>query len=79
MFEMKTNSMLVTAVQTGAAGFDMFRLSKSKETVDICSNTLRNYHAAGLPFYRQGKAVFISRAELVDFIKRQSFANAREA
>ena len=49
--------------------FDLFRLSKSKETVDICSNTLRSYHRQGLPFYRQGKAVFISRTELADFIR----------
>lgn len=50
--------------------FDMFRLSKSKKEVDICGNTLRSYNKRGLPFYRQGRAVFISRAELIDFIKR---------
>ena len=47
----------------------MFRLSKSKEAVDICSNTLRQYNKEGLPFYRQGKAVFISRDELLTFIR----------
>ena len=49
--------------------FDLFRLSKSKETVDICPNTLRTYHRLGLPFYRKGKAVFISRTDLTDFIQ----------
>ena len=52
--------------------FDLFRLSKSKETVDICSNTLRSYHRQGLPFYRQGNAVFISRTELVQFIRSKN-------
>lgn len=47
----------------------MFRLSAAKKTVDICPNTLRSYHAAGLPFYRIGKAVFISKAELAAFIR----------
>ena len=58
-----------------AAGFDLFRLSKSKQMVDICSNTLRAYNKAGLPFYRQGKAVFVSRAELDAFIR----SNAQKA
>jgi hypothetical protein len=51
-----------------AAGFDLARLSKSKETVDICSNTIRSYAKRGLPLYRQGKAVFFSKAELARFI-----------
>ena len=50
-------------------GFDFFRLSKSKEVVDVCSNTLRAYHKAGLPFYNRGKAVFVSKTELAQFIR----------
>jgi len=49
--------------------FDLIRLTKSKSTVDICSNTLRSYHKQGLPFYRKGKAVFFSKNELTDFIR----------
>jgi hypothetical protein len=52
-----------------AQGFGMFRLSHGKECVDICANTLRAYNRAGLPFYRMGKAVFISKAELAAFIR----------
>ncbi len=48
--------------------FDLFRLSKAKKEVDVCPNTLRAYNRAGLPFYRKGKAVFISRTELRQFI-----------
>lgn len=49
-------------------GFDLFRLSKSKEVVDLCSNTLRQYNQEGLPFYKRGKAVFVSKTELRNFI-----------
>jgi len=54
--------------------FDLFRLSKSKDAVDVCSNTLRAYHRNGLPFYRCGKAVFVSRAELDQFIRNKGAA-----
>lgn len=50
--------------------FELFRLSNSKKVVDISTNTLRDYNKRGLPFYRQGKAVFVSKTELIDFIKR---------
>ncbi len=50
-------------------GFDLFRLTKAKATVDLAPNTLRAYHAQGLPFYRRGKAVFVSKAELHAFIR----------
>jgi len=52
--------------------FDLFRLSSSKDAVDICSNTLRRYNKDGLPFYRMGKAVFISKKELQFFILQKS-------
>jgi len=63
---MKLNSC--TATQ-GDSGFDLFRLSKSKEIVDVCSNTLRSYFKQGLPFYNRGKAVFVSKTELAAFIR----------
>lgn len=50
------------------AGFDLFRLSKSKDIVDLAPNTLRAYNKAGLPFYRKGKVVFVSKSELAHFI-----------
>lgn len=50
------------------SGFDLFRLSKSKEVVDVSPNTLRAYSKQGLPFYQRGKAIFISKAELAHFI-----------
>jgi hypothetical protein len=50
------------------SGFDLFRLSKGKEIVDVCPNTLRAYNKQGLPFYHRGKAIFISKAELALFI-----------
>lgn len=56
--------------QSGESGFDLFRLSKSKDAVDVCSNTLRSYFKQGLAHYRQGKAVFVSKAELAAFIRK---------
>ena len=52
--------------------FDMFRLSQGKAAVDVCPNTLRAYNADGLPFYRMGKAVFISKTELEGFIRSKA-------
>jgi hypothetical protein len=63
----KNNSSLLHEPNT----FDLFRLSNSKKTVDVCANTLREYNERGLPFYRQGKAVFVSRAELAHFIRNK--------
>ena len=54
------------------SSFDLFRLSKSKEVVDLSSNTLRAYNKSGLPFYRNGKVVFISKAELESYIRATS-------
>jgi hypothetical protein len=53
-------------------GFDLFRLTKSKQTVDVCPNTLRAYQRQGLPFYRQGKAIFVSKTELAVFLRTHS-------
>ena len=49
--------------------FDLFRLSKAKTTVDLSPNTLRAYNQRGLPFYRKGKVVFVSKSELDQFIR----------
>jgi len=67
---MKPNS--INGNQSGGGydtGFDLFRLSKSKEVVDVCSNTLRSYFKQGLPCYTRGKAVFVSKGELAAFIR----------
>lgn len=49
--------------------FEFFRLDHSKEAVDICPNTLREYEKEGLPFYRKGRAVYVSKSELALFIR----------
>jgi hypothetical protein len=48
---------------------DLFRLSKSKVVVDVCPNTLRSYIRDGLPCYRRGKAIFVSKTEFEQFIR----------
>lgn len=55
--------------------FGFFRLSKSKLIVDICSNTLRAYNSQGLPFYKVGKSIFVSYAELESFIRQKNEFN----
>jgi hypothetical protein len=56
-------------IQTGAQQpFELFRLSKSKQAVDVCPNTIRAYFKEGLPCYKKGRAVFVSRSELAQFI-----------
>jgi len=59
------------SVQEAQSGhsFDMFRLSKAKEVVDVSPNTLRAWHKLGLDFYERGKAVFVSKSELAAFIR----------
>jgi hypothetical protein len=49
--------------------FDLVRVSKSKERVDLCSNTIRDYATKGLRLYRHGRSVFFSKSELTYFIK----------
>ena len=50
-------------------GFDLFRLSRAKEVVDISPNTLRKFNGDGLQFYRRGSAVFVSKADLSMFLR----------
>jgi hypothetical protein len=57
--------------------FDLVRLSKSKKTVDLAPNTIREYSREGLNLYRRGRAVFFSRGELAHFIKSTPFAGGR--
>jgi hypothetical protein len=64
---MNTNSLIRS--QASENGFDLFRLSKAKETVGVCANTLRMYNLKGLPFYRRGKVVFVSKSDLDAFIR----------
>lgn len=58
---------------TESTSFDMVRLSKSKDIVDLAPNTIRKLHReAGLNFYRLGKAVLFSRSELADLIRQNA-------
>jgi hypothetical protein len=54
------------------AGFDMVRISKSKEVCDVCSNTIRAYGREGLWLYKLGKSIFFSKSELIAFIRANS-------
>ncbi len=69
-------TLLKSESEEAQSSFDLFRLSKSKEAVDISPNTLRAYHDEGLPFYRKGKPVFVSKAELAHFIRTRSLPQA---
>ena len=62
--------MIKTAQLTGT--FDLFRLSKSKAVVDLAPNTIRAYFMEGLPFYKRGKAIFVSRTEVEAFLRSET-------
>jgi hypothetical protein len=70
---MKTKTKTVPVVQPEVApSFDLVRLSRSKEAVDLCSNTIRQFFREGLRCYRMGKMVMFSRSELAAFIKARA-------
>jgi hypothetical protein len=48
---------------------DMFRLSKSKAVVDLAPNSIRKMIRQGLRCYKWGRAVFVSKAETLAFIR----------
>ena len=56
--------------ETSRTNFDLVRLTKAKREVDVCPNSIRAYAEKGLRLYRSGRAVWFSRSELADFIKR---------
>jgi hypothetical protein len=59
-----------TEKTTGEPSFEMVRISKAKETVDLCSNTIRSFFRQGLPKYQRGKSIFFSKSELAAFIRK---------
>jgi hypothetical protein len=50
--------------------FDLVRISQAKKSCQVSPNTIRAYAREGLNLYRKGRAVFFSRAELADHIRR---------
>lgn len=65
-------------MNTSEIQFDMFRLTKAKKAVDLCANTIRQYAKMGLPLYRRGRAVFVSKMELQEFIRNpEAFAKQK--
>jgi hypothetical protein len=61
-----------TIQNSEAVNFDLVRLGKSKEVVDLSPNTIRAYSRAGLRIFKSGKMVFFSRSELEVFIKARA-------
>ncbi len=48
--------------------FDLVRINKAKDTVDLCANTIRSFAKQGLRLYKAGKNTFFSKVELRAFI-----------
>ena len=65
-------SLAVNNTQSDNLSFDLFRLTKAKEVVDVTPNTLRAWFKQGLPFYRRGKPIFVSKTELEQFIRQKA-------
>lgn len=66
---MNSGSLTEVQQQPNGSSFDLFRLTKSKSAVDLAPNTVRGFHALGLPFYKRGRIVFVSKLELHHFIR----------
>jgi hypothetical protein len=66
-------------IKEPAQSFDLFRLTKSKQAVDISANTIRKFARQGLRIYRHGRAAFVSRTELAEFIRNPSAFQIKEA
>ena len=66
------NANSANIAQSEASGFDLFRLSKSKNVVDISRGTLGKYFKQGLNRYKMDGATFVSKAELRAFIISRS-------
>jgi hypothetical protein len=65
-------AMKASAFTTTQTGFDLARLTNSKESVDLAPNTIRKYCREGLSLYRKGRAVFFSKSELEAFIRSRA-------
>jgi hypothetical protein len=61
----------VSKPQPSETDFDLFRLGESKVTVNLSPNTLRSYNRQGLPFYGQGRTIFVSKKDLAAFLKNR--------
>ena len=53
-------------------GFDLFRINAAKIEVGCTPNTIRSYIRQGLKCYKVGKAMWISRSELSEFIRKSN-------
>ena len=51
--------------------FDLVRISKAKAAVGLSIPAVRKYREKGLKFYGSGNAVFFSKRELEEIIKRE--------
>lgn len=63
--------------KSNVTDFDLVRVSKSKEAVDIHPNTLRDYERAGLRIYGSGRQRFFSKKELADFIRHRNWGETK--
>lgn len=61
---------LSTSAEGRPEGFDWFRLSTSKDEVNLSANTIRAYFKKGLPHYKINKVCFVSKGELSAFIRQ---------
>lgn len=66
---MNAKTLKTVQQEPAGCGFDLFRLTKAKQVVDLSPNTIRSYSKQGLPLYRRGRVVFVSKAELHAFIR----------
>jgi len=57
-----------STIVTEPRNFPLFRISHAKAEVGMSPNTVRSMIADGLPSYKRGKMLFVSKDELAAFI-----------
>lgn len=72
-----SHSKAILQVQRQAAEtpFDLVKITRTKVELNISPNTVRAMFRAGLPHYRCGKLVLVSRADVAAFIKSGAATN----
>jgi len=59
----------VTVAEPASPIGDLFKITKAKSVVGVSPNTVRTLFAHGLPYYKLGRLVMVSRSEFEALVK----------
>jgi hypothetical protein len=64
--------------ESGKPSWDLCRIGRAKEIVDLCPNTIRAYARRGLQIYNCGKVTLFSVRELEAFVRSRTPKSRRK-